>query len=163
MIYLQVSATESQAAHEVAAYQSVGWDYVYNDGTTPTQANYGSIVQAMQSAGAQYVTEYSDDNSAERLLEAMQQANFAPQVVDWFSEEYTPSFAQRRRPSPTATSSSCRPPRATTTPAPTRACSSWRAGSTASPAGNWHQDIFAILAWSAGLAFEQAAKAVGPT
>jgi hypothetical protein len=29
-------------------------------------------------------------------------------------------------------------------------------------APGYHQDIFAILAWSAGLAFEQAAKAVGP-
>jgi hypothetical protein len=29
-------------------------------------------------------------------------------------------------------------------------------------APGFHQDIFAILAWSAGLAFEQAAKAVGP-
>ena len=29
-------------------------------------------------------------------------------------------------------------------------------------APGYHQDIFAILAWSAGLAFEQAAKEVGP-
>ncbi len=29
-------------------------------------------------------------------------------------------------------------------------------------APGYHQDIFAILAWSAGLAFEQAAKAAGP-
>jgi hypothetical protein len=29
-------------------------------------------------------------------------------------------------------------------------------------APGYHQDIFGILAWSAGLAFEQAAKAVGP-
>ena len=52
----------------------------------------------MQTAGAQYVTEYSDDNSAERLLQAMQQANYAPQVVDWFSEEYSPQFAQQTAP-----------------------------------------------------------------
>ena len=52
----------------------------------------------MQSAGAQYVTEYSDASSAERLLQAMQQANYAPQVVDWFSEEYSPQFAQQTAP-----------------------------------------------------------------
>jgi ABC-type branched-subunit amino acid transport system substrate-binding protein len=163
MIYLQVSATESQAAHEVAAYQSVGWHYVYNEGTTPTQANYGSIVQAMQSAGAQYVTEYSDDNSAERLLEAMQQANFAPQVVDWFSEEYTPSFAQQTSPesngdlvlmSATAGYDDA------SSNSGMQLMESWL--NRVAGSGNWHQDIFAILAWSAGLAFEQAAKAVGP-
>ena len=66
--------------------------------TTPTNANYGTIVQAVQSQGTQYVSEYSDDNSAERLLQAMQQANFAPQVVDWISEEYSPQFAQQTSP-----------------------------------------------------------------
>ena len=97
MIYLQVSATESQAAHEVAAYQSVGWHYVYNAARPrprPTTAPSSRHAEA----GAQYVTEYSDDNSAERLLQAMQQANYSPQVVDWFSEEYTPSFAQQTSP-----------------------------------------------------------------
>ena len=52
----------------------------------------------MQSAGAQYVTEYSDASSAERLLQAMQQATYTPQVVDWFSEEYSPQFAQQTAP-----------------------------------------------------------------
>ena len=99
MIYLNVSATQTQAAHEVAAYQSVGFNYGYNDvSTTPTNANYGANVQALQSDGAQYVTEYSDATSAERLLQAMQQANYAPQVVDWFSEEYSPQFAQQTAP-----------------------------------------------------------------
>ena len=55
-------------------------------------------MQELQSNGSQYVTEYSDDNSAERLLQAMQQANFAPQVVDWFSEEYSSEFAQQTSP-----------------------------------------------------------------
>jgi hypothetical protein len=30
---------------------------------------------------------YSDNNSAERLLEALQQANWNPPVVDWIVEE----------------------------------------------------------------------------
>ena len=79
MIYLNVSATQTQAAHEVAVvHRAIGFHYVYNTSTTPTNANYAANVQAMQSAGAQYVTEYSDASSAERLLQAMQQANYAP-------------------------------------------------------------------------------------
>jgi len=161
MIYLNVSATETQAEHEVAAYQSVGFNYVYDESTTPTNANYAANVQAMQSAGAQYVTEYSDADSAERLLEAMQQANYTPQVVDWFSEEYSPQFAQQTEPESngdlvlmTATAAY----EEASSNSGLQLMESW----LNRVAPGYHQDIFAILAWSAGLAFEQAAKAVGP-
>ena len=50
MIYLNVSATQTQAANETAAYTSDGFHYVYNTSTTPTNANYAANVQAMQSA-----------------------------------------------------------------------------------------------------------------
>jgi ABC-type branched-subunit amino acid transport system substrate-binding protein len=163
MIYLNVSATQSQAAHEVAANSSIGFTYDPPGGisTTPTNANYASIVQQMQSDKSQYVTEYSDDSSAERLLQAMQQANYAPQVVDWFSEEYNPSFASQ-----TAPESNGDLVAMTATDAYEEAGSnpgmqlflSWL--NRVAP-GATH-DIFGILAWSAGLAFEQAAKAVGP-
>jgi hypothetical protein len=161
MIYLNVSATQTQAAHEVAAYSSVGFHYVYNTSTTPTNANYAANVQAMQSAGAQYVTEYSDASSAERLLQAMQQANYAPQVVDWFSEEYSPQFAQQTAPESngdlvlmTATAAY---EEAGGNPG-VQLMESWM--NRVAP--GYHHDIFAMLAWSAGLAFEQAAKQVGP-
>ncbi len=161
MIYLNVSATQTQAAHEVAAYSSDGFHYVYDTSTTPTNANYAANVQAMQSAGAQYVTEYSDASSAERLLQAMQQANYTPQVVDWFSEEYSPQFAQQTAPESngdlvlmTATAAY---EEASSNPG-LQLMESW----LNRVAPGYHQDIFAILAWSAGLAFEQAAKEVGP-
>ena len=163
-IYLQVPATASQAAHEIQANTSVGFVYTPANGiaTTPTNANYGTIVQQMQSQGTQYVSEYSDDNSAERLLQAMQQANYAPQVVDWISEEYTPQFAQQTSPESngnlvamTATDGYD-----DTGNAGMQLMETWL--NRVAGSGNWHQDIFAILAWSAGLAFEQAAKQVGP-
>jgi ABC-type branched-subunit amino acid transport system substrate-binding protein len=161
MIYLNVSATQTQATNEVNAYKSVGFNYVYDASTTPTNANYATNVQAMQSAGAQYVTEYSDASSAERLLQAMQQANYAPQVVDWFSEEYSPQFAQQTEPESNGDlvlmSATAAYEEASSNPG-MQLMESW----LNRVAPGYHQDIFAILAWSAGLAFEQAAKAVGP-
>jgi ABC-type branched-subunit amino acid transport system substrate-binding protein len=164
-IYLQVPATASQAAHEIQANTSVGFVYTPANGipTTPTNANYGTIVQQLQSQGSQYVSEYSDDNSAERLLQAMQQANYAPQVVDWISEEYSPQFAQQ-----TSGESNGNLVAMTATAGYEDASSNpglqlmeqWM--DRVAGAGNWHKDIFAMLAWSAGLAFEQAAKQVGP-
>ena len=161
MIYLNVSATQTQAAHEVAAYQSVGFNYAENISTTPTNANYGAIVQELQSNNIQYVTEYSDDNSAERLLEAMQQANYTPAVVDWFSEEYSPDFAQQTAPESNGDlvlmSATAAYEEASGNPG-MQLMESW----LNRVAPGYHHDIFAILAWSAGLAFEQAAKQVGP-
>ncbi len=165
MIFLNVSATQTQAAHEVAAYKSVGFNYGSGDkdviSTTPTNANYGAIVQTLQSDGVQYVTEYSDDNSAERLLQAMQQANYQPQVVDWFSEEYSPDFAQQTSPESNGDlvlmSATASYEDAGSNPG-MQLMESW----LNRVAPGYHHDIFATLAWSAGLAFEQAAKQVGP-
>jgi ABC-type branched-subunit amino acid transport system substrate-binding protein len=166
MIYLNVPATMDNALHEVSAYSSVGFDYVYNVSTTPTNANYAANVQAMQNppgggGPVQYVTEYSDASSAERLLEAMQQANFTPQVVDWFSEEYSPQFAQQTEPESNGDlvlmSATDAYEDAASNPE-MQLFLSWL--NRVAPGA--HHDIFAILAWSAGLAFEQAAKAVGP-
>jgi ABC-type branched-subunit amino acid transport system substrate-binding protein len=164
-IYLQVPATASQAAHEIQANTSVGFVYTPANGiaTTPTNANYGTIVQQLQSQGTQYVSEYSDDNSAERLLQAMQQANYAPQVVDWISEEYSPQFAQQTSPESNgnlvAMTATAGYEDAGSNPG-LQLMEQWM--DRVAGAGNWHKDIFAMLAWSAGLAFEQAAKQVGP-
>jgi ABC-type branched-subunit amino acid transport system substrate-binding protein len=164
-IYLQVPATASQAAHEIQANSSVGFVYTPANGipTTPTNANYGTIVQQLQSQGTQYVSEYSDDNSAERLLQAMQQANYTPQVVDWISEEYSPHFAQQTAPESNgnlvAMTATAGYEDAASNPG-LQLMEQWM--DRVAGAGNWHKDIFAMLAWSAGLAFEQAAKQVGP-
>ena len=161
MIYLDVPASAQLANHEVAAYKSAGFNYVYDTSTTVTNANYSANVQAMQSVGAQYVTEYSDANSAERLLTAMQQANYAPQVVDWITAEYTPQFAEQTNPvsngdlvlmNITASYSDVSSNQGL------QLMESW----LNRIAPNWNHDVFAMLAWSAGLAFEQAAMAVGP-
>lgn len=160
MIYLNVPATQEQASHEMAAYQSVGFKYVYTASVTPTEPNYAPYVLQMQQDGVQYVTEYSDASSAVRLLQAMQQQNFQPQVVDWFAEEYTPSFLSQSQ----GTSNGDLVLMATA--AYEEASSnpemqlylSWL--NRVAP-GATH-DIFGILAWSACEAFLQAAKAVGP-
>jgi len=160
MIYLNVPATQNQATNEVNAYKTVGFNYVYSQAVSPTEPNYAPYVQAMQQAGVQYVTEYSDDNSAARLSQAMQQANFTPQVVDWFSEMYTPAFLHE-------TNGTANGNLVLMATAPYEDASgnpgmqtflSWM--NRVAP--GFTHDIFAEFAWSAGLAFQQAALAVGP-
>ena len=158
MIYLNVPATQEQAASEMQAYQSVGFNYIYTVAVSPTEPNYAPYVAKMQSAGVQYVTEYSDDNSAARLLQAMAQANYQPQVVDWFSEEYGQHFLSEAQGDANGDLVLM-----ATTPYEDAAnpgmalFESWM--NRVAP--GWKHDIFAQFAWSAGLAFLQAAKAAG--
>ncbi len=160
MIYLNVPATEQQAQHEMAAYKSVGFDYVYTASVTPTEPNYAPYVLQMQQKGVQYVTEYSTMSSAARLLSAMQQQNFQPQVVDWFSEEYTPQFIQQTQGESNGDlvlMATAAYEEASSIPE-MQTYLSWL--NRVAPGAK--HDIFGIFAWSAGLAFLQAAKAVGP-
>ncbi|MDA8355873.1 MAG: ABC transporter substrate-binding protein [Actinomycetota bacterium] len=160
MIYLNVPATEEQAQHEMAAYKSVGFDYIYTASVTPTEPNYAPYVLQMQQKGVQYVTEYSTMSSAARLLEAMQQQNFQPQVVDWFSEEYTPQFIEQTQGESNGDlvlMATAAYEEAGSIPE-MQTYLSWL--NRVAPGAK--HDIFGIFAWSAGLAFLQAAKAVGP-
>jgi ABC-type branched-subunit amino acid transport system substrate-binding protein len=160
MIYLDAPATQEQATSEMQAYQSVGFNYIYTVAVSPTEPNYAPYVAAMQSKGVQYVTEYSDDNSAARLAQAMAQANYSPQVVDWFSEEYTPVFlseAQGDANGDLVLMATAPYEEASSNPG-MQLFLSWL--NRVAP-GTTH-DIFAEFAWSAGLAFLQAALAVGP-
>ncbi|MHB8438709.1 MAG: ABC transporter substrate-binding protein [Acidimicrobiales bacterium] len=161
MIYLNVPATQEQAQAEMNTYQTVGFKYIYTASVSPTEPNYAPYVQNMESAGVKYVTEYSDDNSAARLAQAMQQANFVPPavVVDWFSEMYSPAFLQE-------TNGSANGDLVLMATAPYEEASSnpgmalfltWM--NRVAP--TFTHDIFAEFAWSAGMAFLQAAKAVG--
>jgi ABC-type branched-subunit amino acid transport system substrate-binding protein len=160
MVYLNVPATESQATNEMNTYQTVGFKYVYTVSVSPTEPNYAPYVQDMENDHVQYVTEYSDDNSAARLSQAMQQANFTPQVVDWFSEMYTPAFLSET--DGTADGNlvlmATAPYEEASSNPGLQLMESWM--DRVSP--GWTHDIFAELAWSAGLAFLQAAEAVGP-
>jgi ABC-type branched-subunit amino acid transport system substrate-binding protein len=160
MIYLNVPATQEQAASEMSAYQSVGFKYTYVTAVSPTEPNYAPYVAKMQSANVQYVSEYSDDNSAARLVQAMAQANFSPTVVDFFSEEYSANFlAESQGDANNALVLMATAPyeEASSNPG-LQLMESW----LNRVAPNAHHDIFAEFAWSAGLAFVQAARAVGP-
>ena len=89
----------------------------------------------------------------------MQQANFTPQVVDWFSEMYTPVFLQET--DGTADGNlvlmATAPYEEVSSNPELQLMESWM--NRVAP--GWSHDIFAEFAWSAGLAFLQAAKAVG--
>ncbi|HUY64496.1 MAG TPA: ABC transporter substrate-binding protein [Acidimicrobiales bacterium] len=159
MIYLNVPATQEQAQAEMSTYTSVGFNYIYSAAVSPTEPNYAPYVQNMESKGVQYVTEYSDDNSAARLAQAMQQASFAPQVVDWFSEMYSPAFLQEAQ--GTANGNLVLMATAPYEEAASNPGMALFLSWMNRVAPGFTHDIFAEFAWSAGMYFLQAAKVVG--
>ena len=164
MVYLQVPATQEQAQSEISAYQSVGWKYTYQQAATATDTGYCGYVTAMANAKVQYVTEYSDVNSAERLSAALANptctGSWKPQVVDWFAEEYTPDFISQTNGSAVGNLllMATAPYEDAASNPGLQLMMQW----TNRIAPGFKHDIFAELAWSAGMAFLQAAKAVGP-
>ncbi len=160
MIYLNVPATEQEAQAQMSTFEKEGFRYLYTVSVSPTEPNYAPYVQAMESRHVEYVTEWSDDNSAARLVQAMAQANFTPQVVDWNAEMYTPVFLQEtdgQAAGDLVLMASAPYEEASSNPG-MQLFLSWM--NRVAP--GFTHDIFAEYAWSAGLAFEQAAKAVGP-
>ena len=100
MVYLNASVTKANALQRVKAYESVGFDFtgrIYE--VQVLEPNYQVFVQKMRDAGTQYVNMVANYQSIQKLLQAMEQADWYPTVRDWDSVAYSPSFVtQNRRP-----------------------------------------------------------------
>jgi ABC-type branched-subunit amino acid transport system substrate-binding protein len=94
IIWLNASATQTNEAAREKAYKAVGFDFKYRQQVQVVEPNFAPYVAAMRQQGVQYVTMVSDYQSIARLLQAMQQQNWFPQVMDWDSVVYDQRFLQ---------------------------------------------------------------------
>ncbi|MHB1486187.1 MAG: ABC transporter substrate-binding protein [Acidimicrobiales bacterium] len=92
ILWLDVATTNTLAQKEIAAYSSIGFNFVYKTSVSVVETNFTQYVIAMKNAGVQYVTTQSDAPTIVRLSLAMQQQNYEPQVRDFYSVAYDPSF-----------------------------------------------------------------------
>jgi ABC-type branched-subunit amino acid transport system substrate-binding protein len=89
-IYGDVPASKASHTAYKAAAQSVGFNYVYERGTQPTETDYTADVVRMRQAGVKMVFLIAtDDKTTARLLKAMNQQGFKPEVV---SANYMPTL-----------------------------------------------------------------------
>jgi ABC-type branched-subunit amino acid transport system substrate-binding protein len=98
ILWLNASATRSNAQARQKAYESVGFQFVVHREVQITEPNYAPYVAEMQQQGVKYVTMVADYQSIARLLQAMQQQNWFPEVRDWDSVAYDPRFVQQAGP-----------------------------------------------------------------
>jgi ABC-type branched-subunit amino acid transport system substrate-binding protein len=98
MLYLNAGVTKANALQRVKAWESVGFDFdnrIYE--VQVLEPNYSVYVQKMRDAGVQYVDMVANYQSIQKLLQAMDQADWYPTVRDWDSVAYSPSFAYQNK------------------------------------------------------------------
>jgi ABC-type branched-subunit amino acid transport system substrate-binding protein len=160
ILYLNPASTVAQAQTQMAAEESAGWHFVYQASVSPAEPNYAPYVAAMQNAGVQAIVNILDIDSADRLVQAMAQAGYHPQIMLLNIEEYSPLFIQGA-----AGAANGDDMYLETYPYSEASANpgmelflSWM--NRVAP--GFHQDAWAESAWSAGLLFAKAAEMVGP-
>jgi ABC-type branched-subunit amino acid transport system substrate-binding protein len=91
MLYLNAGVTKANALQRVKAYESVGFKFKIYE-VQILEANYTPIVQRMRDDGIKYVTMVANYQSIQKLLAAMDQQDWFPEVRDWDSVAYAPAF-----------------------------------------------------------------------
>jgi len=91
MVYLNAGVTKSNAVQRAKAYESVGFKFRYYE-VQVLEANYTPTVQRMKDDGIKYVSMVANYQSIQKLLAAMEQQNWFPEVRDWDSVAYAQPF-----------------------------------------------------------------------
>jgi ABC-type branched-subunit amino acid transport system substrate-binding protein len=92
MLWLNAGVTRVNAAQRMKAYESVGFNWDYKQQVEVLEPNYSQFVQKMKDKGIKYVNFVGNYQSIEKLLSAMDQVGWYPQVRDWDSVAYSQQF-----------------------------------------------------------------------
>jgi ABC-type branched-subunit amino acid transport system substrate-binding protein len=91
-LYLNAGASAENAKFQQSVETKRGMHFVYTSGIDVADFNYGPYVQAMKSAGVQWVQFIGAYQQSVRLAQAMQQGGFTPQVKLFDPSIYDPAF-----------------------------------------------------------------------
>jgi ABC-type branched-subunit amino acid transport system substrate-binding protein len=92
ILWLNQAVTKTNAVARKAAWESIGYRFIYEAEVQVLEANYTRFVQDMRDRGVQYVTMVSDYQSLVRLQKSMRQQGYVPKVRDWDSVAYDPGY-----------------------------------------------------------------------
>jgi ABC-type branched-subunit amino acid transport system substrate-binding protein len=92
IIWLNAGAASGNAQVRIKAYEKLGFHFIYKQEVQVVEANYAPYVLDMRGRGVKYLTFIGDYQSIARLLQAMRQQGWYPQVRDWDSVVYDPRF-----------------------------------------------------------------------
>jgi ABC-type branched-subunit amino acid transport system substrate-binding protein len=160
MIWLNANVTRSNAQKNMEAGSSIGYQWVYQKQVEITEPNYAPYVVDMKNRNVQYVSMVGDSNNESRLLQAMAQQNFKPQVREFDSVVYDPRFLAAAGSSADGIIFALNivPLEEASTSPEAQLYQSWLKKSF----GSAKPDYFGVYAWSAARMFQQALEQVGP-
>lgn len=98
MLYLNAGVTKVNAQQRMEAYKTVGFKWTYVQEVQVLEANYSPFVQKMKERKIKYVNMVANYQSIQKLLNAMEQNEYYPQVRDWDSVAYSPYFPSIGKP-----------------------------------------------------------------
>ncbi len=91
MLYLNAGVTKANAQQRVDAYTKIGFKFKIYE-VQVLEANYTPIVQRMRDDGIKYVSMVANYQSIQKLILAMDQQDWFPEVRDWDSVAYAQQF-----------------------------------------------------------------------
>lgn len=94
ILHGDVPSVTIQADRVKEAYESEGYDFVYDKTTGAIQESYTSEVKAMKDAGVEYLTMVSATDEVVKLLRDMKTQGFAPEIVDLGQQYYDPGLLE---------------------------------------------------------------------
>lgn len=96
IFYPSVAASEQQAERAVQVRKKLGFTFVYQGayGMIQTPDGWKSEIQTLKNKGVEYVTIVDATNAAIQMLQAMNDANYHPKVIDLGQQFYDPTVAQ---------------------------------------------------------------------
>lgn len=94
MVYPDIEAARATAAKTIAGYESIGFEFTYEVATSVIETNYSPLVVEMRRRGVRYVTAVADYPNVARLVRAMEQQGYRPDVLDWTPSVYDPRFLE---------------------------------------------------------------------
>jgi ABC-type branched-subunit amino acid transport system substrate-binding protein len=159
MIWLNANVTRSNAQKNMEAGSSIGYQWVYQKQVEITEPNYAPYVVDMKNRNVQYVSMVGDANNESRLLQAMAQQNFKPQVREFDSVVYDPRFLAAAGSSADGIIFALNivPLEEASTSQEAQLYQQW----LKKTAGSAKPDYFGVYAWSAARMFQQALEQVG--
>ncbi len=160
IMWPDVSTTQLTGERLMYTAESVGFKFVYKDATPPIEANFLPYVESMKSAGVQYFAWQADYQSMARILQAMQQLNWRPKVIDSSATVYNQEFLNTAGSAANGIFISLNVAlfgEANSNPA-MKTFLTWL--NKAVP-GHAPPDIFSIYSWAAGMLFAQAMQQAG--
>ncbi len=94
IFYPTTAAAANQGERAVQAREKLGYKFIYTNSYPLIQNDWKTQVQTLKNKGVEYVTMVDTVNAAIGMLQAMQDADYHPQVIDLGQQYYDSTLAE---------------------------------------------------------------------